>query len=347
MFDRIIKTVSFGFLFALFSFSVNALSLIEIKKVEDEIRELPHLSDLGLNKVPGIVVKLNKFEVDFNSLNPLPNDAELLKEAIFSCKNALANHVNQAKLYSVLQQEMIDLSEGTSSLSLVQKSIMINILLAGPTAISSQFYSDYINSDEAGGIRLRETLMYFTLHPKASVKSRISLMADESVHPIFRGPASWAFGKLSAQNDPDAIAQLSKALNQSIGDDFGFDSKLLTLLGLAEIADFDYIKSNYSNVGLGDEYLAIAERYIKLKRALSSDKDKLIELNFNVKMGQYERDEAIKYILENNKTNLLSKLGVLSDLENGTFVIEEVSQLASILGYRISGSSDNPVITAI
>ncbi|CAM3700954.1 hypothetical protein PSMA106859_12655 [Pseudoalteromonas maricaloris] len=27
-------------------------------------------------------------------------------------------------------------------------------------------------------------------------------------------------------------------------------------------------------------------------------------------------------------------------------VIEEVSQLASILGYRISGSSDNPVITA-
>ncbi|NLR22778.1 MULTISPECIES: hypothetical protein [Pseudoalteromonas] len=64
-------------------------------------------------------------------------------------------------------------------------------------------------------------------------------------------------------------------------------------------------------------------------------------------MGQYERDEAIKYILENNKTNLLSKLGVLSDVENGTFVIEEVSQLASILGYRISGSSDNPVITAI
>ena len=335
-------------LLLLLSRTAHALELGDLQLIEQELQSLAQQNDAGLSQIPILVNKLNQFEAEYEQTkSQSAGNVSQLQEAIFDNKNALANYVYQAKFWSSVQPAMIALSEGTNSLSMVQKSIILNIMLGGPTAQAKQFFTDYINSDEAGGIRLRETLMYFTLHPNPEVKDRISLMANEQVHPLFRGPASWAFGKLSTSDDPQALQQLAAALNQSIGEDIGFDTKLLTLLGVAEVASVDYLKANYTSVGLDNDYLVVAKRYSRFKRASQTDKATLILNGFSGNMGRYERDEAIQFILENNRADLLSKIGVLVDGEQGLVVEENVAQLARILGYTITGSSDNPVITAI
>ncbi|KPV99196.1 hypothetical protein AN213_03114 [Pseudoalteromonas sp. P1-8] len=51
-------------------------------------------------------------------------------------------------------------------------------------------------------------------------------------------------------------------------------------------------------------------------------------------------------ILKNNKADLLKTLGLLFDTDNGLALSPELEQLANIYGYQISGSADNPIISA-
>ena len=274
------------------------------------------------------------------------SDLDIILDVILKNKLALARHVNEYRLYGELNQELVMLMAGTDKTAIAHKSISLNILLAGPNIEAESFFINYLNSDEIGGLRLRETLMYFTLHPNNAVKDRVSFFASEKGHPIFRGPASWVFGKLSTIDDTAAIAQLTAALNQSIIDNYGFDTQLLTLLGLAEVANISYLKANFSNVGLDKSLLELGERYINFKRASGTNKSQLISNTFNKSMTRYERDEALGYILKNNKADLLKELGLLFDTDNGLVLSPELVQLANIYSYQISGSADNPIISA-
>ena len=51
-------------------------------------------------------------------------------------------------------------------------------------------------------------------------------------------------------------------------------------------------------------------------------------------------------ILKNNKADLLKKLGISFDTDNGLALSPELPQLANIYGYQINGSADNPIISA-
>ncbi|MCK8123824.1 hypothetical protein MTF66_02355 [Pseudoalteromonas sp. 2CM39R] len=54
-------------------------------------------------------------------------------------------------------------------------------------------------------------------------------------------------------------------------------------------------------------------------------------------------DNICDAILKNNKADLLKTLGLLFDTDNGLALSPE---LADIYGYQISGSADNPIISA-
>ncbi|GAA81840.1 hypothetical protein [Pseudoalteromonas sp. BSi20495] len=343
-----LKLISLSFF--LTSANLAALTLSEISAIDSQIKQLPNQSDKGLSQIPSLVEQLNTAETSNNTERekPNPNTAELdeVLGAILNSKMGLTNHIYEYKLYNYLQSEMQLLAAGTDKTAIVHKSISLNILLAGPNAGAESFFVTYLNSDEIGGLRLREALMYFTLHPNNAVKDRASFFASEKGHPIFRGPASWVFGKLSTIDNTAAIAQLTAALNQSIIDNYGFDTQLLTLLGLAEVANISYLKANFSNVGLDKSLLELGERYINFKRASGTNKSQLISNTFNKSMTRYERDEALGYILKNNKADLLTELGLLFDTDNGLVLSPELAQLANIYGYQINGSADNPIISA-
>lgn len=327
--------------------SLNALELAEIEAVEAQVKDLAESADKGLSQVPSLVTQLNQFETQYNALTTTPNNTHApLEEAVLRTKFLLANHVYEYALYPSLQADMIALATGTSHVALAQKSINLAIMLGGPTTRAEQFYTSYLSDLDLGGLRFRETLMYFTFHPKQEIKSDIDFFASELAHPIFRGPASWIYGKLSTPGDSVAIAKLAKALNQSIADNYGFDTTLLTLLGLAEVADFKYITANYGSAGLPPEYLTLIERYITYRKALLPEKLNLIKANFKRVMSQYERDEALKLLLTENRSSILANLNLMHDVESGLFIAPELADLANILGYTISGSADNPVITA-
>ncbi|NUJ31651.1 MULTISPECIES: hypothetical protein [Pseudoalteromonas] len=327
-----------------------AVTLNDIDQIEIEIKQLNSQSDHGLSQIPSLVSQLNSAELSQNNdrESPTPNITELdnILNAILKNKLALADHINNYQLYTSLQQQLMSLIAGTDKTAIAHKSISFNLLLAGPNSEVESFFVNYLNSDEIGGLRLREALMYFTLHPNDAVKDRVSFFASERGHPVFRGPASWAFGKLSVIDDSAAIAQLTSALNQSITDNFGFDTKLLTLLGLAEVANSEYIITNFMGTELDEDLLILAVRYSAYKRATGAEKDLLISSTFNEAMIDYERDEALSYILKNNKADLLKTLGLLFDTDNGLALSPELAQLADIYGYQISGSADNPIISA-
>ncbi len=59
-----------------------------------------------------------------------------------------------------------------------------------------------------------------------------------------------------------------------------------------------------------------------------------------------EFDNIPIVILKNNKADLLKTLGLLFDTDNGLALSPELAQLADIYGYQISGSADNPIISA-
>lgn len=333
-----------------FSSKLSAITLGDINQIESEIKQLKSQPDHGISQIPNLVSQLNSAELNQNNdrASPNPNTTELdnILNAILKNKLALADHINNYQLYTSLQQALMNLMAGTDKTAIAHKSISLNILLAGPNSEVESFFVNYLNSDEIGGLRLRETLMYFTLHPNNAVKDRVSFFASERGHPIFRGPASWVFGKLSTIDDAAVITQLTAALNQSIIDDYGFDTQLLTLLGLAEVANVSYLKANFSNVGLDKSLLELGERYINFKRANSANKSQLISSTFNKTMTDYERDEALSYILKNNKADLLKTLELLFDTDDGLALSPELAQLADIYGYQISGSADNPIISA-
>lgn len=325
-----------------------ALSISEIKRIDEQIKQLSNQSDFGVSQIGNLVAQLNTAEAKNQSDRKIvgANLTQLDKNlaALLNSKSGLSNYVFDKALYSDVINEMMSLASSTDNRAFTHKSINLNLLLAGPRKTTETFFINYLNSEDIGGLRLRETLMFFTIHPSISIKERARFFASEKSHPIFRGPASWVYGKLSAQDDPQAIEQLSSALKQSVIDNYGFDTQLLTTLGLAEVSSINTFKTKTSNIKLDNNYKEIAERYIAFKRAQNSEKNTLIKDTFHL-MTRYEKDEALIYILQNNKSELLKPLGLIFDTKQGVQLLPEFEQLSQIYGYRVTGSVDNPSIS--
>jgi len=332
-----------------------AVTLEDISNLKTRINLLVQENDKGIRNIPPLVLELNQAEADLlaEASQPASNSENLalLEQAILEAKLGLSNYVYNQKLYLDVQNAMISLGEGTNKNAMAHKSITLNISLLGPTTKTVNYMVNYLNSDEAGGLKLREVLMYLTHNPPVSIKSRISFLASEKGHPIFRGPASWIFGQLSAKDDDEAIAQLTKALEQSIVDNYGFDTIKLNMLGLAEIASHDYIQAKFiNNIYLDESILNLGKRYANYIRQVDTadySKAHLIKQTFSI-MGAYERDEVINYMLSENEYSLFLpyyKLNLIRDGDKGLIIDPMIADLVKILGYTITGTSDNPIIT--
>ncbi|OCQ22517.1 hypothetical protein A7985_00695 [Pseudoalteromonas luteoviolacea] len=337
------------FALSLFNYSAYALSLADVSRITQQVNALSSQPDKGLDQIPQLVTQLNALEAEYQNERLKDNanlgELEKVNTSILSTKLRLSNHVYEQRLYSALQNSMIELASETSTAAIAHKSFALNIFIAGPSSQSKQYFTRYLNDEMAGGFKLREAILYFTFHPNNDVEKHIKLLASEKVHPIFRGPASWVFGKLSSKDDSVAIAQLTRALNQSILDNYGFETKILGVLGLAEVASLDYFKANFTSVGLDKNLQNLGVRYITFKRANAVKKQALIVNTYASEMNHYERAEAIAFILENNLKDVLKQLKLLVDSDKGLIVEQELSKVANILGYSISGSADNPIIS--
>lgn len=238
--------------------------------------------------------------------------------------------------------DLIESSRSAHPEALVHQSVFIGLAGFGALTMATDYAQEVLDDDASGVAELAAALMYLTYYPSPAAKIKAEEYVDADYHPYIRDMAAWLYAKLEGVN---AKGKIVAAIEKSYIDRMGVESKYYGLLGLAEIVE----PTEFTDLLIGKDYpnklYQSALQYSQFKHGDDAIKESLIR-NFLVSsMREEEQFQAMQFILENNRTDLLVELNVLIENSDGLTAIEPLATQIKQLGYQLAGSSDNPVIT--
>jgi len=237
--------------------------------------------------------------------------------------------------------EILALAGEASTNEMRQQFVFTALIQIGPSTSGDNFAKSVLDDVAAGPALQRAALGYLAEHPSSWMEPYALSYMDVAQHAAIRCMAAYLAGRLG-------LAAQKSTLIAIINNDDNGDWRMDAAIGLAHLSDVTEFPPLLAATSLRDWDKNLVQQYHDFIWVDDTDKDTMVGT-------LYQRSEtflvlaAFRYMLENNRGDLLKQYRIVGEDQDQNVVIQRKSfeAMVRILGYSVSGDIDAVQITKL